>query len=388
MRYFKLANKNAALLNLIGNIPKFTFHRNALTCDINDIRERINTELELRNFEVPGIDIEFCHSVNEEGIHYIYIYKIRYAGQDVTLTSDWLVRIGRMELSLHSDNSGSLEVYCGNNWGKDRDEFIKGVRHHRKMNNKSRIVLQYDFGQNFKATDDCGRGHFPDGSDNEPLTYSMFAVETEIIFELTQLLNYIMMFPVPDKDVNVFAEPKPTKLDNPIFEGAELHLTLDDRTVRTIKGQTRKNYGKDGDWRLLSCSIAPPVDHKYSNIMNDGFTYCEIGFPGVDVPSNIWHNRSGEDYSAIVDLDNADCVFVVDRAAGDRFKENWFKTNPDESTMDNPAYEQMCIERANTMIHINDYVGGFDRPVVIINRILRDSEIRIISKIKKRSYDI
>jgi hypothetical protein len=144
---------------------------------------------------------------------------------DVMINS-WSMRVRGMEMCLHEDGSGSLEVYCGDDWDKDRNEFVNGKRFHRKMDGKSRIVLQYNFDTRdiFTATDDAGRGHFPSGSEFEPTEYKLQYVEKQMLEGLYDVLDYIESHPVQVVDHFLFAEPNPTYLTNAIFAGSRCDI--------------------------------------------------------------------------------------------------------------------------------------------------------------------
>ena len=78
---------------------------------------------------------------------------------------------------------------------------------------------------------------------------------------------------------------------------------------------------------------------------------------------------------AVAKLKNVDNVFVVDAAAGEELRDLWLAENPEEHFLSNEIINQIAIERASTMIHINDYTGNFKKPVVIIDRFLGADEI-------------
>lgn len=379
MRFFKLEDKDAALSSLNGNKLCYEFLGTALTDRINDLRKRIEDALALRNWKIPGVFVEFIYDIDADtNKHTLRVSRIKTDPKlcaDVTFNS-WSIRVRGMEMSLHEDNSGSLEVYCGNDWDKDRNEFVNGKRFHRKMDGKSRIVLQYDFrGSRFNATDDIGRGHFPCGNEFEPLTYNLSTVERQMLEGLNDVVDYIESHPVQDMDQFLFAEPNPTYLTNTLFAGSRFTSTVSRDTAYRINNREYKgNYGTDGGWRLLDLSVSPPKNHPHANLMNDGFIYCGIEWGDGKVDNHNWHYDSDK-VPVVINLNKVDNVFVVDQSAAERFKDNWFKDNPGEGRLSNEAYHQMQIERASTMVHINEYKGGFEKPVVVICRVLSKDEI-------------
>jgi hypothetical protein len=64
MRFFKLEDKDATLSSLNGNKLHYEFKGDCLTERINDMRKRIEDALSMRNWNVPGISVEFIYDVD------------------------------------------------------------------------------------------------------------------------------------------------------------------------------------------------------------------------------------------------------------------------------------------------------------------------------------
>lgn len=387
MRNFTLDNKNSTLCCLNGNIAKFVFDGGALTESINKKRKKIEDALTKRNFDVPGVNVEFWHSVKDDGgKHIIRIANIVCDHTDIRIGSNYHIRVKGFDMSLHEDGSGALEVYCGSCWDKDRDEFLKTKRFHRKMDNQSRIVLQYDKhswnSNTFHATDDCNRGYLPTGSESEPMHYTLQDAESKIIDGLNELLDYINTFPEQTIDRNLFAEPMPVPFKNEsAMKTVVLHTTISqDDKYRLEDKDNKDNYGIGGGYRLLGLSMRLP-EHKYADLMHEGFVYCELQYPGQEVTKNVWNGASmSERFPVTIKLANTSNVFVVDAHAADAYRDSWFKANPDADRMTNDAYNEMQTVRAMTMVHVNDYDGSFKNPVVIIGRTLAKKEVLLPRK--------
>jgi hypothetical protein len=388
MRNFNLDNKNSTLCDLNGNVAKFVFDGGALTESINKKRKKIEDALVKRNFDVEGVKIEFWHSVKDDGgKHIIRIANIVCDAVDIRIGSNYHIRVKGFDMSLHEDGSGALEVYCGQNWDKDREEFLTTKHFHRKMDGQSRIVLQYDkysYDSNtFRATDDCNRGYLPTGSESEPMHYTLQDAESKIIDGLNELLDYINTFPEQTIDKNLFAEPMPVPLKNEsAMKNVVLHTTisLNDK-YRLEDTEDKSNHGISGGYRMLGLSMRLP-EHKYADMMHEGFVYCELQYPGEEVTKNVWNGASmSERFPVTIKLANTNNVFVVDAHAADEFRDKWFKENPDADRMTNDAYNEMQTVRAMTMVHINDYEGTFKNPVVIIGRAIAKKEIKILKTV-------
>lgn len=385
MRFFNLKDKDRTLINLHGNKPKIKFDNGGLTTSINKVRKHICEELHKRNYDIPGLEVGFFHNVLDDGSHIIKVFSVTCVdpklAPDVDIRSNTHVRSHGMDLSLYEDMSGSLEVYCGSDWESDRDEFVNGIRFHRKMNNKNRIVLRYetDRGKKFVYTDDCGRGYIPDGSPSEPLSYSMVEIEMGVIAGLESLRSYIAGFPEKNVDHSLFTEPDPQFLTNLLFSETEFHSTISSNVADRMLNDGG-NQGTDVGWRLLPLGVKAPKDHPYHEIMNDGFIYCDIANPGSPANKYNWHYDGMDNIKVIVRLRNVNEVYVVDASVSDRFRDEWFKNNPDCDSLTNEAYNELIVARARTMVHINDYTGGYDKPVILIGRSLaKDEIIRLIT---------
>lgn len=378
--YFTLETKNDTLINLNGQKAKFVLRGNGLTYAINLLYSNVIDALKKRNFNVPNVNIEFnLNSENE-----ITIFKLNALNGDLEMTSDYKAMYNGLELCIHDDGSGSVHLYCGSDWEKDKKEFMCDYVN-RKLRNKSKMTLlyNYDYMYNnkhiFKATDDIGRAHYPDTTKGEPLEITLIKAENDILVGLKKLLNYIELFPEQKIDKDLFAEPFPLFLSNPLFNETVLHTTIDRYKAQDIRYDNTKSITLGGT-RLLNLDIKPDKSHKYAKFMNDGFTYCNVVLPGQDIVSEKQEWRNEED--VVVILNNANGVFVIDDCFND-IKKQWFIDNPDADRMSHDAYEDALRAKANTMVHINDYDGSYKNPQVIINRKIMPNEIKLLQTAKQ-----
>lgn len=381
MRYFNLKNKALALCSLNGNKLNYTFEQNGLTFKINEKRKQIETELILRNYDMPGIDVEFCFSVDREGKYNYRVSSIKCNNPDIRIQSDYEIRVRGVNMSLHSDGSGSVEMYCGDDWEKDRNEFVNGKLFHRKMDNKSRICLHYRrYDRNYYVAEKDSREYYPEAERNERDNYTLFEIEEKILEGLEDLLHLIKSTPRQKIIRDLFSQPNPTYLTNEIFAHTLFHTSISSDIAYEMQERTRGNYGMDGGWRLLDLSVKAPKEHPYHELMNDGFIYCEIEWPNGEITENSWHYDWNRKNSALLKLKNMDNVFIVDAAVGEDFKQEWFEQYPTADRVSNEAYKELQIARAKTMIHINDYKGDYKKPLVIVGRIVEVEEIQILEK--------
>jgi len=380
-----------ALTNLNGSKAKFRHHNDGLTSSLRKMRYLIIEALKERNFNVKGIEVDFWHMGSGKQ-HFIEVYSVKFSGikfyPHIEFRSNYSCLVKGMRMNIHEDGSGGLEMYCGKNWRKHQKEFYCH-RHHRKMNNLSRIVLNYEIRDRVKfvATSDCDREYYPEG--NEPKTISLARIEKNIFDKAEMLLNYINSFPVTGYNPNIFSEPNPVMFTNYNLRGIELRTFIKEETLeRIMKPQDKtETYGLSANsWRLLSLNINPPK-HPLSDYMNEGFIYCDMKQRGSDkFDSN--HEPEYQNYFEVsVVPKKMDMVFVFDQAIFNDTKAKWFDENPKEFQMPMELVNNLLIEKAKSLIHINDYKGNYKKPVVAICRELASDEIYISMGQIKAGHD-
>lgn len=378
--YFTLETKNDALINLNGQKAKFVLRGAGLTNAINLLYSNIVSALKKRNFNVPNVDIEF--NINSE--NEVTIFKLSAFNGDLEMVSDYKAMYKGLELSIYEDGGGSVHLYCGNDWENEKQEFMCDYVN-RKLRNKSKMTLLYDYDfmysnkHIFKATDDLGRAHYPDTTKGEPLEITLIKAENDILIGLKKLLKYVELFPEQKIDKDIFAEPFPLFLSNPLFNGTVLHTTIDRYGAQDIRHDNTKPITIGGA-RLLNFSTKPDQSHKYAKYMNDGFTYCNVVLPGQDIVSERREWDDNED--VVITLKNANNVFVIDDCFND-IKKQWFIDNPDVDRMTQEACDDALKAKANTMVHINDYDGSYKNPQVIINRKIMPNEMTLLQTTKQ-----
>lgn len=120
----------------------------------DEICEQIVRELERRNWNVPGIEVTFCD--NHSGNQYVQsitseqyeLFFLREQGRLPSGTAN-IAAVNRISIpqriiSVYSDESGpSYYVYVGDNYERDRTEFMHGRRIHSKLDGKPKTYLQY-----------------------------------------------------------------------------------------------------------------------------------------------------------------------------------------------------------------------------------------------------
>jgi hypothetical protein len=137
--------------------PKFLYPTST-QFPFDQVAGQIVRELERRNFEVPGITVEF-HEYGPYGhtMRTVYSikakdYKIRFGRpQGSVLGGEWndtaavnTINIPQKELSVYNDESGPrLYLYVGKYWEKDQETFVNGSKFNSKLHKKPRLYLLY-----------------------------------------------------------------------------------------------------------------------------------------------------------------------------------------------------------------------------------------------------
>jgi hypothetical protein len=133
----------------------------------DSICDQIIHELEKRNWQVPGIDVKF-HEYGSGGEKFRAVSQIN--SQDFKL---WFCRVQRVisggqwndtaavteivipkkDLRVYEDESGpTFCLYVGNDYERDRERFMNGLKVNSKLNGKPKTYLKYQGGCDCRAT--------------------------------------------------------------------------------------------------------------------------------------------------------------------------------------------------------------------------------------------
>jgi len=123
-------------------------------------------------------------------------------------------------------------------------------------------------------------------------------------------------------------------------------------------------------------------DGTVPKIAYDGFTWCAMGeitneTKLEDLPQEIgrfyrWSDR--DDHVIRVMPKFANDIYIIDMAVGEKYRQDQFKTT--ERLSDEQLFEYYrCSGR--TIIPISEYIGGFEKPVILVNRELDFDEVEV-----------
>lgn len=372
MEFFTLKDKGP-LINLNGRKPKFV--KNAFKGFSSELQTALNTleeEMYLRNFNVPGFELEFCFNIDRCEID---IFKLTNWDLGFRMTSDWEINIKGKEVSIHSDGSGSLDLYVLDNWERDKKEFMDGVKFHRKMDGKSRLCIHYNlWNATFTATDDIGRGYAPEG--DEPKSFSKRTVEKELLEQVNIVLAEIRKTPVAEVIEDVFSEPEPVYLSNDLFKGTVFYAFCNDYN----QSEARTNGLSPGK-RLLNLGVKLP-EHPLAKTMHEGFVYLEVckedDVPPTKPTDTRKHNYSERVGPFTIVPKHVNDFYVIDASVFETKKAEWFAANPTQEYLSDALMADFERDEAVTIVPINDYQGGYKKPVVIVNRRIWPEEVAVL----------
>jgi hypothetical protein len=86
-----------------------------------------------------------------------------------------------------------------------------------------------------------------------------------------------------------------------------------------------------------------------------------------------------------VNLSRANGIYVIDGSVFEKRRSDYWADNPAEDLTDELVAE-FRKEEAATMVHINDYDGSFEKPLVISRRYISPAEIKMVSNKKLDFY--
>jgi len=368
----------SCLMNLDGRKAKYQQRPRPLLASyrdrVRDLANKIVHELYIRNFDVAGFDCEF---VFERKDATVYVREVSHDGLRFTGST---LRFGKHRVNLYEDNSGSVEVFVGD--PEDLREFDRGFLHNRRMNGKKKIHLSYGrsygLGPDFEHNRDS-RDHMPEG--DEPMSVNVLAIQSEAIPVLESALSEVQRHPVPEQ-FDVFKEPEPVPVNCAHLPGVLYGFKV---------SRHESEPGLIPNHRLISLSSAKP-EHQYRSYMNDGFVYMETEFKTAPDHS-VWYNYAmgswGDPVEVYeVNLSRANGIYVIDGSVFEKRRSDYWADNPVESVeyMTDELVAEFRKEEAATMVHINDYDGSFEKPLVISRRYISPAEIKMVSNKKLDFY--
>lgn len=383
----------------------------------DSVCQQIVLELEKRNWEVPGIAVEFSEYGTGE-LKYRMVstirsddFMLRFCRVQHRLPGGWNdiaavteIVIPRQHINVFEDESGpSYHLYVGGNWERDKKKFMCGSKVNSKLRREPRTYLSYkgssspNGGVYFQGQrppylvhdNDLGREYDPIGKEPKRLMTQKVLDVFRRYLE-TRVVTKILAEPIPKKKVDRFAVPPPTPFPASI---GPLFCFAEDRDARRIL-EGRKNpaelepedrYGMQGSgYRLMS--LGTKNDGTVPEKAYDGFLWCGIGevFPetpidSLKIPDHYrWSDQ--ERFVLRIKPNRADGIYIADHAAYEKRRKELIEAATDKRTdFTKEEIADFVCARGRTLVPISEYTGGYAEPVVLVNRELSLDEVEVVS---------
>lgn len=340
--------------------------------------------------------------------------------------------IPQQELHVYDDESGpTYYVYVGDDWDADKEQFLNGSKVNSKLNGKPRMYLMYKGGCDCQAKagasvsamgffdawlsrdaeklaalnhthpgcrspmlvhdNDLDREYEPKGG--EATSYRTNDVFTEFTRWLEDnLLAQILAQPVPDEKVDFFRETVTPYTDTvgPIFCFGD---RKDARRVHQGKLGINELLPSDryafqgGGYRLVAFSDG---DGNVPEVAYDGFLWCGVGevtdetsIDTLDIPGHSrWSDRE-QQFVLRVSPNRADGVYVADHSAYElrrrELRDEAARQGDPDRDFTRDEVRDFVSARGRTIVPISEYAGGYEQPVVLVNRELDFDEVELVS---------
>lgn len=399
-------------MSLLQVQPKFIYpHSNQFPFD--EVTKKIVQAIEKRNWNVPGINLEF-YSYGSGEAKYQMLRKItgdnfklffrRSQGNLHSHLNDIAaihsICIPKQTLEVFEDESGpSYFLYVGNDWEKDKKWFMDSTKIHAKLHNEPRRYLRYTGNGHFKRATklvidgDFNREYFPEG--DEPVFIDLEQKFTEITKWLEHfVLGYITSF--PEADVVDSPTPLPELIPytgpwNTIFSicrASEYQRIKTGQVNPQLLSPEERHACIGKGYRLVNLGVKS--DGNVPEIAYDGFIWCDVNFPHPNNPqftSEVSIAMSdfcfcGKNYAVAIKLKYANGVYVIDNSKFEETRQQLFKSISPRERLTDEELNLAYAARGATIVPITEYKGDYSEPLVLINRELDFDEIEIGSEIK------
>ena len=400
-------------MSVLKVTPKFLYpHSRQFLFD--EVTEKIVRAIEKRNWNVPGVTIEFDTYGSGEAKYqmirritgdYFELYFCRIQGK---LDAPWndmaalqSVCIPKQILKVYEDESGPVYyLYVGNDWDADKEWFMNSTKVHSKLEKEPRRYLRYE-GNTYQrrakeliADNDLGREYSPEG--DEPVRINFEEKLNEITKWLEEhVLGYILSFP----EAETICEPTPTPELIPYngpwdtvysvceWQDAE-RIEIGKENPSKLRPGERHAYFGSGH-RLVSLDV--PCNERFPKIAYEGFIWCD-----VNEDEKVTRDEKftydvlvamkplfGEKYIVAIKLKYANEVYVVDNSKYHEKREKTFKEIAPRKGLTDEELNDAFAARGATIIPITEYKGDYKKPLVLINRELDFDEIEWVKITEK-----
>lgn len=383
----------------------------------DEVSEKIVRELQKRNWNVPGITVEFNEYGSGEA-RYKHVYNIkgsdfrllfmRSQGQLDSFHNDvaalYEIYIPKQSITVYEDESGPVYyLYVGEDWETDKKWFMNSIKLYSRLDGKPRKYLKYTGAYSSKfsifctgrrdlliSNTDFGREYSPEG--DEPTSFNCSEKMDEFTTWLYEnVLKYIMNFPeaeiikFPANDKTLIPYNGPWKtiysicsslVKEKIEEGKE--------NINSLSPETR--FALSPSHRLVPLSVSC---NKYNvpTVAYDGFIWCDVnqedfitkyGQILYSVETAMSSLFDSSQYILAIKPKYSNHVYVADNSKFEEIRQELFRKVAPRSYLTNEEIDYAHAARGSTIVPITEYTGGYKEPIVLINRELEFDEVEIL----------
>ncbi len=401
-------------MSVLTTTPKFLYPH-ARQFPFDELAEKIVKAIEKRNWNVPGITIEFdTYGSGEEKYQLVRQiigddFKLYFCRIQGNLNDRWNdtaalheVYIPKQILTVYGDESGpTYYLYVGKNWEADKEWFMNSTKVHSKLDKQPRRYLRYSgkrYWQGVRADeliadDDMRREYSPEG--DEPVCFNLEEKFNEFTVWLKEcVLDYILSFPEAD----TIQPPVPIEELIPYKGPWETVFSICDQrdAERIMQGKEdpsklapRARHAYIGNrHRLVSLDVK--CEGRFPKIAYEGFIWCD-----TELKENITQDTKftggvmmamysyfESNYAVAIKLKYANQVYVADDAKFGETRQQLFQDIAPRDMLTDAEVGMAYAARGATIVPITEYKGDYKKPIVLINRELDFDEIDWFVEIK------
>ena len=364
----------------------------------DEVAEKIVREIEKRNWNVPGITIEFDTYGSGESKYQLVRqiigedFRLCFIRNQGSLDDRWNdtaalseICIPKQIISVYTDESGPrYYLYVGTDWNADKEWFMKAIKVNSKLDKKPRKYLMYKGNppwgnhraEELIADDDLGREYSPEG--NEPVRIDLEQKFEEFATWLKQnVLDYILSFPEGS-----IIQPSIEKLIP--YEGTWHTLYSlcgmgDLARIRIGKSELlpyeRHAYFGEA-YRLVPLVVH--CDNRFPEIAYEGFIWCDTKKELMDEVKFAMGCLAGNKTLVAINLKYANHVYVADNSKYEETRRQLFENIAPRHRLTDEEVGMALAARGATIVPITEYKGDYKEPIVLINREIDFAEVELI----------
>ena len=396
-------------MTLLTVKPQFLYPRSR-QFPFDEIAENIVRALEKRNWNVPGIEVEFdTYGSGETKYKYVkritgkdfILYFMRIQGRVSKKMNDIAalqsVCIPKQILEVFEDESDpGYYLYVGDDWKKDKKWFMNSTKVNSKLRKEPRRYLCYR-GNTYKRRaevllpdSDLDREYLPEG--DEPRSIVLEEKFNEIIIWLREfVLEYILSLEETEKVVEPMQTVEIIPYKGPwktIFSICDLddakRIEIGKNHPEKLPPEKRHAYIGKGT-RLVPLDVR--LDEGLSQKAYEGFIWCDVN----QNASNLDFVRDVERamkslfddtyYLVAINLKYANEVYVVDNSKYYKKRNEMFEMIAPRDVLTDDELGRAYASRGETLVSISEYKGEYHEPIVQISRELELEEIEWMVKV-------